>query len=99
VLYSLDNPTSAAINADGLNALRASDEEWGAFKTESTVAEVSTIDLLCAIFACRDGILHQGNYDLDVLAENLRTNIPFPGLDSNDINWEILHAAWLTVQV
>lgn len=102
MLYSLDNPKSselAVMYLEDLKALRSTDEEWDAFKKESTVEEFATIELISEIFACRDDVLHRGKADLDGLADNLKNNIPLPGLDSHDVNWEILHAAWLTILV
>ena len=98
MLYSLENPKSAVGNVDNLNILRAS-EQWEGLRNETTDAEFATMNLIREIFTCRDGLIKQRKYDLDVLLNTLKRNIPFPGLNSNDINWEILHAAWLTVQV
>lgn len=98
MLYSLDNPKSPAINAENFKAMRAS-VEWNTVRTESTAAEFATMDLIYEIFEARNGIADQGKCDLDALANILIKSIHFPGLDSNDINWEVLHAVSLTLQV
>jgi hypothetical protein len=97
--FCLTELKSDIIDVKSLQAMRASKEQWETFKRESTSQEFANMELLCKIFACREGIRDQGNYSLDILTETLKTSIPFSGLDSNDITWEILHAAWLTVQV
>jgi hypothetical protein len=99
MLYSLDNPKSPAINVENFKAMRASVEEWNTVMTESTAAEFATMDLIYEIFEARNGIADQGKCDLDALANILIKSIHFPGLDSNDINWEVLHAVSLTLQV
>lgn len=97
--FCLTKLKSGTIDVKNLQAMRASKEQWETFKNETTSEEFSSMELLCEIFACREGIIEQKNYDLDLLTETLNTSIPFSGLDSNDITWEILHAAWLIVQV
>ena len=97
--FCLTKLKSGTIDVENLQAMRASKEQWEMFRNETTSEEFSSMELLCEIFACREGIVGQGNYDLDLLTETLNTSIPFSGLDSNDITWETLHAAWLTAQV
>lgn len=97
--FCLTKLKSGTIDMENLQAMRASKEQWEMFRKETTSQEFANMELLCEIFACREGIIEKGNYNLDFLTETLKVSIPFSGLDSNDITWEILHAAWLTVEV
>jgi hypothetical protein len=97
--FCLTNLKSGTIDVKNLQAMRASKEQWEIFRKETTPQEFANMELLCEIFACREGIIENANYNLDFLIESLKARIPFSGLDSNDITWEILHAAWLTVEV
>jgi hypothetical protein len=99
MFYSLEHPNSPEISLDSLKALRSSDEEWEVVKKESTAAEFVTVDIIYEIYTRRDDVINKRKSDLELLADILKKQMPLPGLDSNDINWKILHAAWLTIQV
>lgn len=80
-------------------SLKACEQTWGALKQEITATEFTSLELTWEAYQCQHGVVKGDAEKLQALAERLHNQLTFEGLDDQDLTWETLHTALLTVQV